>query len=175
MRAHSTLKRYDDLLGAIFAVPYAVRHPDYTFVIADEQDRVVGYVVGTPDTVAFETWFRDHWWPEHVERWPIPEDSSSREAGMLRYAGSRGPDSEPHAARFPAHIHIDLLPEAQGGGWGRKLIETERARLIDAGVPGWFLTTAAANAGAISFFTRMGFTPLESSPDSQSFGELLRN
>ena len=29
------------------------------------------------------------------------------------------------AEHYPAHLHINLLPDAQSGGWGRRLIETE--------------------------------------------------
>ena len=33
---------------------------------------------------------------------------------------------------YPAHLHIDLLPELQGQGMGRRLIDTLRAALADA-------------------------------------------
>ncbi len=44
----------DDIWGAIFVLPYAERHPDFAFVVADDDNRPIGYVVATPDTDAFE-------------------------------------------------------------------------------------------------------------------------
>ena len=46
------------------------------------------------------------------------------------------PVAEPYAAEYPAHLHIDLLPELQGQGWGRRLIDTLVAALRERGVRG---------------------------------------
>src|SRR5690606_19383774 len=53
----------DELWGLLYAVPYAERHPDLCWVVEAEDGRVIGYVVATDDTDAFEQWFRDEWWP----------------------------------------------------------------------------------------------------------------
>jgi len=59
--------------------------------------------------------------------------------------------------RFPAHLHIDLLPVARGKGAGRRLITTWLDSLRARGVPGCHLGTFAENTGAIAFFETMGF------------------
>jgi GNAT superfamily N-acetyltransferase len=63
-------------------------------------------------------------------------------------------------ARWPAHLHIDLLPSARGHGAGRRLVQEWFAELRDRGIGGCHLQTMAENAGAIAFFTAMGFRRL---------------
>ena len=59
--------------------------------------------------------------------------------------------------RWPAHLHIDLLPLARGRGAGRRLMERWLDRLGQQGVPGVHLGTFAENLPAIAFFQRVGF------------------
>jgi ribosomal protein S18 acetylase RimI-like enzyme len=59
--------------------------------------------------------------------------------------------------RWPAHLHIDLLPPARGRGAGRKLVHDWFARLRDHGVNGCHLQTMAENSDAIAFFAALGF------------------
>ncbi len=161
----------DDLWGAVFVLPYVERHPDLAFVVAtDDDDRPLGYVVGTPDTEAFEDWFATEWWPRFADRWPRPAAESSRQDGTLVYAYDRRPGRVAHTAGYPAHLHIDLLPEAQGQGWGRRLIDRLCAELRERGVTGLHLVASADNGGALAFYDRLGMTRLPSSPGGQAFG-----
>ena len=152
----------DELWAEIFVLPYVVRHPDLAFVVETDDERVVGYIVGAPDTAAFEEWFRTEWWPRHATRWPQPETEASRQDGILRYAYGRRGGAEPYGDAYPAHLHIDLLPEAQGRGLGRLLIATFADALRAQGVTGLHLVASADNAGAIAFYPRVGFAPLPS-------------
>jgi ribosomal protein S18 acetylase RimI-like enzyme len=163
----------DDLWAEVFVLPYVARHPEFAFVVEADDGRVVGYIVSAPDTAAFEEWFRTEWWPRHAARWPRPEVERSRQDGILLYAYGRRAGAEPYSERYPAHLHIDLLPEAQGGGWGRKLIGTLIAKLQRHGVPGLHLVASADNTGAIAFYPRVGFTPLPSHDGVQAFGRSL--
>jgi len=160
----------DAIWGHIWALPYAERHPDLTFVVEDEDGTPVGYVVATDDTDAFEEWFRTQWWPRFANRWPNPEAEVTRQDGTLLYAYGRGEKPERYATDYPAHLHIDLLPQAQGRGAGRRLIETLSATLRERGVPGLHLVASAENSGAMAFYTRLGFSPLPSSPGSRAYG-----
>jgi ribosomal protein S18 acetylase RimI-like enzyme len=67
-------------------------------------------------------------------------------------------------------LHIDLLPEVQGQGWGTRLIGTLVAALRERGVTGVHLAASTDNAGAIAFYPRVGFTPLPSHEGVQAFG-----
>lgn len=162
----------DDAIWAeIFALPYAARHPDLAFVVEADDGRAAGYVVCAPDTRAFEEWFRDVWWPPIAARRPRPESDDDRDA-ILRYAYGRGAEPMPFADEYRAHLHIDLLPELQGQGWGRRLIDTLVEALRERGVEGVHLTASVENAGALAFYPRVGFSPL-SPDDPGAFGMRL--
>ena len=168
----------DDLWAEIFVLPYAARHPEFAFVVETDDERVVGYVVGAPDSAAFEDWFQTEWWPRFAERWPKPQGdplpmSVSRQDGIVRYAYARRGGAQPFGDAYPAHLHIDLLPETQGQGLGRRLIETLEAALRDAGVRGLHLVASADNTGAIAFYPRVGFDPLPSPEGTQVFATRL--
>lgn len=164
----------DDIWAAVFVLPYVARHPELAVVVETDDGRVAGYAVATGDTDGFEEWFQHQWWPRFAERWPKPAaDAVTRQDSVLAYAYGRRPGVEPFARHYPAHLHIDLLPERQGQGWGRRLIETLRDRLRAAGVPGVHLVAAGTNAGAIAFYERLGFTRLDAPADVAAFGMLL--
>lgn len=164
----------DRIWGEVFVLPYVTRHPDLAFVVEGDDGRVVGYCVGTPDTRAFEDWFRTVWWPERGAAWPRPIRDDSRQDGVLRYAYGRRPGAEPYGDDYPAHLHIDLLPELQGRGFGRRLISTLADALRARGVTGLHLVADADNAGAVAFYPRVGFAPLASHPGVRAFGMDLR-
>lgn len=167
----------DDLWAEIFVLPYVARHPEFAFVVETDDGRVVGYTVGAPDSAAFEEWFATEWWPRHAERWPRPHGgqtaADSRQDGILRYAYSRAGGAQPFGDEYPAHLHIDLLPETQGQGLGRRLIETLEAALREAGVTGLHLVASADNTGAIAFYPRVGFEPIPSPAGTQVFATRL--
>ena len=64
----------------------------------------------------------------------------------------------PALAAYPAHLHIDLLPDRQGKGWGRgtDALVLPRARPGRRGALG----VAPANTGAQAFYHRLGFTEI---------------
>jgi len=164
----------DDIWAAVFVLPYVARHPELAFVVESDGGTPVGYIVGTPDTRAFEDWFATEWWPRFAQRWPKPETEVTRQDGTLIYAYGRRGGTEPYGDEHPAHLHIDLLPEAQGQGWGRRLIETFTAALRERGVTGLHLVASAENTGALAFYTRLGFVPVPSHLGVQAFALDLR-
>lgn len=74
----------------------------------------------------------------------------------------------PELAAWPAHLHIDLLPEWQGRGYGRKLMRTLLAALAERGVPAVHLVMTVANKPARAFYGRMGFEEIEGVPMDDS-------
>ncbi|MCR2783850.1 MULTISPECIES: N-acetyltransferase [unclassified Microbacterium] len=163
----------DDLWAEVFVLPYVARHPDLAFVVETDDGRVAGYVVGVPDTRAFEEWFATEWWPRFAQRWPKPDIERSRQDGTLIYAYGRGPGAEPYGDTHPAHLHIDLLPELQGQGWGRRLIDTLVEALRARGVTGLHLVASEDNAGALAFYDRLGFERVPSHDGVQAFARDL--
>ncbi|GAA0420816.1 acetyltransferase [Actinoplanes capillaceus] len=147
----------DELMGDLFAAPYAHLEPHLAFV-ADDGGQAVGYVVGTSDTARFAERYRDEWIPLLGDRYPVPPPpprTPEQDMHWLHHHPERmlvaGLDG------FPAHLHIDLLPPYQGRGLGRRLIETFIAT-VDA--PGVHVGMVTANVRARGFYDRLGFTVL---------------
>ena len=59
--------------------------------------------------------------------------------------------------RWPAHLHIDMLPGVRGRGVGATLMRRWFDTLGEIGVPGCHLETLGENHNAIAFFESMGF------------------
>lgn len=150
----------DDLLPDIYALPYVDREPELAFV-ADNGERVVGYVIATADTRAFARWFSESWWPSVAAKYGDP--ASATETQTVTSAGDPDRMLIAEVDEYPAHLHIDLLPEAQGQGIGRRLVDTLRAALAERGIAGLHLTMGADNTNAGAFYDRLGFTRLPSS------------
>lgn len=62
--------------------------------------------------------------------------------------------------RWPAHLHVDLLPSVRGRGVGRTLLQSWLERLRRDNVPGCHVQTLAENARAIAAFSSVGFVAL---------------
>lgn len=152
--------RYADprLLGEVYVGPYLALSPELAFVLPDDEDRPLGYVLGVADTAAFEARSATEWWPALRERYPLDAvRPGTPDAGMVGLI-HRPPVADPTVLeRFPAHLHVDLLPAAQGGGHGRRLLETLFDALHARGVPGVHLGVSAQNPGAIAFYRHLGF------------------
>lgn len=153
------------LLPDTFAEPYLVFDPSLAFV-ADDGGLAVGYILGTADTVAFTDWFRTTWLPKvasnHAGR---PAEVTDFESLILELMYN--PSRMVHAdlAPYPAHLHIDLLPDYQGQGLGRKLMDAFRGELASRGIEKFHLSMDPANVKARAFYDRLGFEPIHVSSD----------
>lgn len=158
-----------ELLGHFYAAPYAVREPDLCFVLA-EDGAPVGYILGTRDSVAFREWCEREWFPPLRERYPLPDsDDRSPDAHIIRLIHVPYP-VDPAMERYPAHLHIDILPVGQGQGRGAALMERFLGRLRELGVAGVHLGVGARNIRAVRFYERVGFERLKSFPEAIVFG-----
>jgi ribosomal protein S18 acetylase RimI-like enzyme len=160
-----------DLLGEVYVGPYLHVPPAVAGVALDEGGLVLGYVLGTPDTPAFAAACEAAWWPALRSRHPMdPGD-----AGRVRLPADqalvqtlhRPPTPEAGlVAEYSAHLHIDLLPEAQGRGLGRALIDWVLSQLAELGAEGVHLGVDPRNTAAIAFYERLGFIRWGSDPDA---------
>ncbi|MEV4757266.1 GNAT family N-acetyltransferase [Micromonospora sp. NPDC049559] len=149
--------RDPDVLPEIFAGPYAHLEPDLAFVLADD-DRAVGYVLGTADTARFVARFRDEWLPLVSARYPARDGApTTPDEIMVHLLHTPERMLVPELADYPAHLHIDLLPDYQRAGHGRRLVETFVAVLRRKGVRALHVGMVTANRPARPFYDRLGF------------------
>jgi ribosomal protein S18 acetylase RimI-like enzyme len=162
------------LLGHVYVGPYLALEPDLAFVV-DDDGEAQGYVLGARDTVEFEQRCEQEWWPPLRKRYPDPPAGRSwtadeRLCHLLHHPVRTAPAV---AADYPAHLHIDLLPGAQGAGFGRRLVELLFSRLSVMGVPGVHLAVAAGNERAIGFYRHVGMRPVRREPGTLLMGMRL--
>ena len=173
----SHLHRDPSLPGHVWLGPYLFLHPELAWVVDDGHGRPLGYVVGTPDTDAFEESRERSWWPDMRALFPEPADQSraatSADEALVRTIHHPHPPPSQVVARYPSHLHIDLLREAQGAGFGRVLIDTFCAGLTDRGSTGVFVCVAAANTRALGFYRNVAFVDLVASADAVWLGRRL--
>lgn len=157
------------LLGEIFVGPYLRYEPDLAFVIDDGAP--AGYVLGVRDTPAFERVCEQEWWPPLRQKYPPGSfPAGTRDASYVERLHESHAANPAIVAEYPAHLHIDLLPRAQGQGMGRALMERLLAALQAAGAPAVHLGVGAGNTRAIAFYERLGFQTLYQSPNGRTMG-----
>lgn len=124
---------------------YIEQEPEHCLVLTDRENIPVGYLYWAADFVKYEERYRK----KYLYR--IPEgrylmDKLEEMKVMLSLA-----------EEFPAHMHMDVLHEYQGYGFGRQLLSKAREQLIQEGVCGLMLIVRAENIGARSFYEHCGF------------------
>jgi GNAT superfamily N-acetyltransferase len=167
-----------DLVPDLFAVPYGVLDAGIALV-AVEDGRVAGYIVGTADTAEYVRQFRKTWLPLVADRHCAPSaepdfvgDPDGAMASLLHYPEHM---LHPDLAGYPAHLHIDLLPHAQGRGGGRALMHAFLAAVRDRGADQVFLSMLTVNAGARAFYDRLGFREIRVAGQGPDLTYLVRS
>ena len=166
--------RDPDLLGHVYAGPYLELEPELAIVL-DDGAGAEGYVLGALDTRDFEARCEQEWWPSLRARYPLgsfPDGSPDERLVRMVHAPVGAPETV--VAAYPSHLHIDLLPRWQGGGWGRRLIEALLERLVARGSSGVHLGVAGSNERAIGFYRRLGFIDVQTSEGAAVMGRRLR-
>lgn len=157
----ASLWGHEESEAAIYLTPYMDREAGSLFV-AVVDGAMVGYLTGCPDSSAFpsESARIDQAIRQHrlvLRRRPAAFFARS----VLDIAGARI-RGEPTAGdfidpRWPAHLHIAVLPEARGTGTATALMNRWFERLRETDSPGCHLQTQLENTRAMRFFERMGF------------------
>lgn len=148
-----------------FADLYSAYYTDaepQSALVAERAGVVEGYLLGCLDS-------RQAWSEAAVfvrllrTRWIALRPSTARfvwrsfaDVAADKLRGRPLPEN-PHDDRWPAHLHIDLLPGIRGRGVGGRLLRMWLARLDEAGVAGCHVQTLAENARAVAAFESVGF------------------
>ncbi|HOK77142.1 MAG TPA: GNAT family N-acetyltransferase [Verrucomicrobiota bacterium] len=154
-------------LGNIYVGPYIMFEPELAYVLEDAAG-ICGYVLGALDSECFYRRVIQEWFPPLRTRHPAPvgDPASWTPTQQLYYEYHNPQFYYPDTFRpYPSHMHIDLLPRAQGRGLGRRMVEHLIAKLVKLGSPGVHLGLSAVNTRAYRFYQKMGFFDL---PRSES-------
>lgn len=151
------------LFGYLFCLYYLLYEQEHCFLAVDEENenKVVGYVLGTCDSRKQERRFAMTMVGRIVLRsmlhtiWKHPESVQAVLFLLKNIGKTRTP---PHLYEdYPAHLHINVLPEYQQYGIGSQLLRTFEEHLRDKGVSGIHLRTSSHNRKAIPFYYKKGY------------------
>jgi ribosomal protein S18 acetylase RimI-like enzyme len=152
-----------DALGRIFVGPYLAFAPELSLVLEDAEG-ICGYALGALDSKSFYRRYEQEWRPELCARFPAPAGDPALWTRVEQvYDWYHHPDyfcPEPYDS-YPSHLHIDLLPRAQGQGHGRRMLEQVMGKLSQLGSPGAHLGVSVMNQNAPGFYHRLGFRELQ--------------
>ncbi|MCB1693538.1 MAG: GNAT family N-acetyltransferase [Pseudomonadales bacterium] len=158
-----------EILGHYFAAPYAVLDPALCFILTAD-GAPCGYILGTDDSVRFAERANEEWFPPLREKYPLRDRADeSREAMMVR-AIHKGYTTPPFVDRYPAHLHIDVLPVGQGQGQGPKLMERFLDAVRSRGAKGLHLGVSRGNTRATAWYPKLGFHTVVDSDTSLVYG-----
>lgn len=160
--------RFDDpyLFGLLFCLYYTDYEPENCFVaINEESDVITGYILSSFDYKKQEEKFRKFMISKIFRRvflytiWRRPKTFKT----LLYFRKIERnsppiPNEKELLSVYPAHLHIDILPEWHRKGVGTRLINTLETHLSSNGISGVHLGTSDYNVKAIPFYYKLGFS-----------------
>ncbi|KAH9482378.1 Metal homeostatis protein BSD2 [Psilocybe cubensis] len=165
------LHDFGELPGLVYAVPYVKLPTTWGFVLEREgSNEVVGYILGSTDTRAYEKYASEHCWPALAEKYSPEKMVKPADIHYAKLLHNMHTAPDANIAFSPAHLHIDILEDYQKQGWGRKLIATAVRFLAEQGLEGVWLGLDPRNEGARKFYQRLRFVNIEGAPDANQMG-----
>ena len=153
---------HEESEAAVYLDPYMDLQPDSLFVAAVD-GALVGYLAGCLDGSLIPG--ESERMEETVRKYRLilrPRAVAFFARGMVDTAWAavrREPTvTDFDDARWPAHLHINVAPEARGTGVADGLMGRWLDLLKETDSPGCYLQTLSENTRAVRFFERMGFT-----------------
>ena len=131
---------------------YYARAEQETCFVLDDEGKIAGYILCAPDYSRYIKGFHGN---EIKKLWNIDKKHC-----ILSYFLPYG--YLPFKHKYPAHLHIDLLDEYQGKGYGSQLMDTLLNKLREINIPGVMLIVDKDNKGAQRFYKRAGFKKISS-------------
>lgn len=139
---------------------YIEKEPQNCFVAANDNDEAVGYIICAESYEPFWQIFSNEY-VDRIDKTDVRFRESAKNSTVLQNKFKK---------EYPAHLHIDLLPEYQRMGLGTKLVDTLCTHLKSKGIPGVMLTVGSDNNVGQSFYKKYGFTMLEEKPGDVAYG-----
>lgn len=153
-------KRGINFALAVYCDYYIENEPENCFVATDENDKAIGYIISTENFDKFKEKYISDYFPR-IAKWEY-----RRRKSALRAIASQ----EKYKEDYPAHLHIDILPEYQHMGLGRKLMDTLCDNLRKKNVKGVMFTVWHKNYNAIKFYEKYGFELIETKETTLVYG-----
>ena len=151
-----------DALGRIFVGPYLAYEPGLCLMLEDDEG-ICGYALGAFDSRTFYARYENEWRPPLCAQFAAPRGDADQWTPLERvYHAYHHPDyfcPDPYEA-YPSHAHIDLLPRAQGRGFGRRMMRQLLDMLHGRGSAGVHLGVSELNTRARGFYAHLGFHEL---------------
>ena len=149
-----------EYVEVMFCRYYLEKEPENCFVAVDENDKPIGYTYGSSDYDKYQENFSEYL--------KMVEEIESRR--FLADALTEMYDHAIYKKDYPAHLHIDILPDYQSKGIGSRLIKAFCDNLREQNVKGVMLIVGTENEGARRFYERNGFTLLQDKPSGAAYG-----
>jgi len=127
---------------------YVECEPHNCYVVADDNDEAVGYILGAEDFRRYrERFLRDY---------------APRVQGFANRVKCQGSARLPRffAKNYPAHMHINILEPYQRMGFGSQLVDALAANFRAKDIPGMMLGVGSGNVKGRSFYNKYGFKKL---------------
>lgn len=160
-RSAVDLLMHPELPSEVWALPYIALHTGFGFVMVAVDgaiERIVGYIIGTRDTSAYERAAEEAWWPALRLKYPLGGSGTPLDTHYTGLVHKYVPAPDDILAFSRAHIHINILPEYRRQGWGRRLMDVAVQHLQDEGLDG--LWVGSNGEGGRTFYKKLGFTHL---------------
>jgi len=163
---------YDDpmLLGHLYAGPYIKMEPETAFIL-DNGQQPCGYILGAQDSESFYQKMQKEWLPQLKCEYKEPtseENKWTKDEQIIHQIYH--PETPKDFPEYPSHLHIDLLPIAQGQGLGNKMMDHFMAYLKTNKSMGVHLGLGIENERAFYFYKKYGMIELERDDDSIYMG-----
>jgi ribosomal protein S18 acetylase RimI-like enzyme len=169
----ASLWGHEESEAAVYLTPYMDLEPD-SLLVADVGGALTGYLTGCLDSTQFPTETQRIEQAIRKYRLMLRRKPAAFLARGIFDAAISAIRRVPTAAdfedpRWPAHLHINVIPQVRGAGVGTALMNHWFDRIRQTGSKGCHLQTLVENPRAVHFFERMGFdkhgpTPLVPGP-----------
>lgn len=153
---------YPELVSLRWADWYT-ENSEHCFVAADERDIPGGYILCAADSTAYCRSFRETIVPRIRAALSRLKAESPRLYKKYRPVflpvidEYRLPRIKRIVKTYPAHLHMDLLPEFQKMGLGGALMRRLLEHLRENNIPGVHLIVGRNNRNAVGFYESQGF------------------
>lgn len=141
-------ERLMDAVPIIYSDYFTENEPENIFVIADADDKAVGYIICSSDYDGFLRKMHKKYMPQAVKC----------HAAMLPVCIGYMAAMRRNGRKNCTHLHIDILPDYQHMGLGTQLINELRKHLYSKGIKNLGVNSIDRNESAYKFYRKYGFS-----------------